>query len=251
MRQPVRFLPSTLVVVAIASMLPAVALAQAELRGTPLVPPFSKAKPGKPASPWEVVKINERKKLTDYAIVLNSDEPVLHAVADSAASALGVAVNFDIKAAPVLTWKWRVASLVEDADNSVASKEDSPARIMLEFDGDKSKLSFGDRTASRIASNLSGRELPYATLMYVWSNAAPVGTVIPNPHAKRIQMVVASSGPAGVGKWQNLKRNVRDDFKRAFNEEPGLLKSVGVMTDTDNTGTKVEAWYGDLQFSEQ
>jgi hypothetical protein len=54
-----------------------------------------------------------------------------------------------------------------------------------------------------------------------------------------------------VGKWQVLKRNVRDDYKRAFNEEPGLLKSVGVMTDTDNTGTKVEAWYGDLKFSEQ
>ena len=31
----------------------------------------------------------------------------------------------------------------------------------------------------------------------------------------------------------------------------GLLKSVSVMTDTDNTGTKVEAWYGDLQFSEK
>ena len=62
-------------------------------------------------------------------------------------------------------------------------------------------------------------------------------------------MVVVSSGAAGVGKWQDLKRNVRDDFKRAFNEEPGLLKSVGVMTDTDNTGTKVEAWYGDLAFS--
>lgn len=250
MRQIATLTRSTLVAVVV-SLLPAVALAQTEAKSAPLVPPFSAAKPGKPPSPWEIVKINERKKLTEYAIVLNSDEPVLHAMADSAASALGVAVSFDTKSAPVLSWKWRVASLVEDADNSVASKEDSPARIMLEFDGDKSKLSFGDRTASKIASNLSGRELPYATLMYVWSNNAPVGTVIPNPHAKRIQMVVASSGPAGVGKWQNLKRNVREDYKRAFNEEPGLLKSVSVMTDTDNTGTKVEAWYGDLKFSEK
>jgi Protein of unknown function (DUF3047) len=158
-------------------------------------------------------------------------------------------VSFDIKAAPVLSWRWRVSGLIPDADNSVASKEDSPARIMLEFDGDKSKLSFSDRAASSFAKNLGGRDLPYATLMYIWSNSAPVGTVIPNPHAKRIQMVVVSSGEAGVGKWQDLKRNVRDDFKRAFNEEPGLLKSVGVMTDTDNTGTKVEAWYGDLAFS--
>ena len=219
-----------------------------ELRAAPLVPPFSAAKPGKPPSPWDAVKINDRKTPTTYEIVQNSSESVLHAIADSSASALGVPVSFDVKAAPVLVWRWRVAALIDEADNTVAAKEDSPARIVLEFDGDKSKLSFSDRAASSFAKQLGGRDLPYATLMYVWSNTAPVGTVIPNPHAKRIQMVVASSGPAGVGKWQSLKRNVYDDYKRAFNEEPGLLKSVGVMTDTDNTGTKAEAWYGDLAF---
>lgn len=224
------------------------AFAQSELRAAPLVPPFSAAKPGVPPPPWDTIKINDRKTLTKYEIVQNSTDGVLHAVADSSASALGVTVSFDIKSAPVLSWRWRVAGLIEDADNSVAAKEDSPARIMLEFDGDKSKLSFSDRAASSFAKNLGGRELPYATLMYIWSNSAPVGTVIPNPHAKRIQMIVVSSGAAGVGKWQDLKRNVRDDYKRAFNEEPGLLKSVGVMTDTDNTGTKAEAWYGDLAF---
>ena len=83
--------------------------------------------------------------------------------------------------------------------------------------------------------------------MYVWSNKAPVGTVIPNPHTGRVQMIVASSGPAGVGTWQSLKRNVLEDYRRAFHEEPGLLMSVGVLTDTDNTGESVEAWYGDIR----
>lgn len=220
-----------------------------EMRAAPLVPPFSAAKAGKPPPPWDTVKINDRKTPTTYEIVQNSSESVLHAIADSSASALGVPVSFDVKAAPVLVWRWRVAALIDEADNTVAAKEDSPARIVLEFDGDKSKLSFSDRAASGFAKQLGGRDLPYATLMYIWSNTAPVGTVIPNPHAKRIQMVVASSGPAGVGKWQSLRRNVYDDYKRVFNEEPGLLKSVGVMTDTDNTGTKAEAWYGDLRFS--
>ena len=219
-----------------------------EMRAAPLVPPFSAAKAGKPPPPWDTVKINDRKTPTTYEIVQNSSESVLHAIADSSASALGVPVSFDVKAAPVLVWRWRVAALIDEADNTVAAKEDSPARIVLEFDGDKSKLSFSDRAASGFAKQLGGRDLPYATLMYIWSNTAPAGTVIPNPHAKRIQMVVASSGPAGVGKWQSLRRNVYDDYKRVFNEEPGLLKSVGVMTDTDNTGTKAEAWYGDLAF---
>ena len=75
--------------------------------------------------------------------------------------------------------------------------------------------------------------------MYIWSNKVPVGTVIPNPRTNRVQMVVASSGPGGVGAWQSLSRNVREDYKRAFGEEPGRLQAYGVLTDTDNTGESV------------
>ena len=58
-------------------------------------------------------------------------------------------------------------------------------RVVLEFDGDKSKLSFSDRSTIAAGKLLSGRELPYATLMYIWSNKEPVGTVVPNPaHAR-------------------------------------------------------------------
>jgi hypothetical protein len=36
------------------------------------------------------------------------------------------------------------------------------------------------------------------------------------------------------------------DFQRAFGEEPGMLVGIGLLTDTDNTATKVQAWYGDI-----
>ena len=90
--------------------------------------------------------------------------------------------------------------------------------------------------------------MPYATLMYIWAANAPVGAVIENPHTKRVQMVVASSGPGGVGIWQSLSRNLLDDYRRGFKEEPGRLLSYGVMSDTDNTGDTVEAWYGEIDF---
>jgi len=227
----------------------ALALAVPAFAQSPLVAPFSAAKPGKTAAPWMPVKINDRKKPTDYDFVDDGGVTVLHASADAAASMLGVPLNVDPKKTPVLEWRWRVSGLVADADNAIASKEDSPARVVLEFDGDMSKLGFADRTKAKLAGNLSGRDLPYATLMYVWANAAPVGTVIPNPHTNRVQMIVVSSGAGGVGKWQSIKRNVVDDYKRAFNEEPGVLKSLTVLTDTDNTGAKVEAWYGDIKLT--
>ena len=78
-------------------------------------------------------------------------------------------------------------------------------RILLEFDGDKSKLSIGERSQIATGKILSGRELPYATLMYIWSNKEPVGKVIANPRTRRVQMVVASSGASGVGAWQNCR----------------------------------------------
>ena len=97
--------PPTLTTIALllAALAPAdVALAQ-EMRAAALVPPFSAAKPGKPPAPWDTIKINDRKTLTTYEIVQNSNQSVLHAIADTSASALGVAVSFDIKAAPVLS----------------------------------------------------------------------------------------------------------------------------------------------------
>ena len=62
-------------------------------------------------------------------------------------------------------------------------------------------------------------------------------------------MVAVRSGRDGTGKWQSESRDVLADYRRIFGEEPGTADAVAIMTDTDNTGTKVEAWYGDLAFS--
>ena len=219
------------------------------MTAAPLVTPFSAAKAGT-ALPqgWAPIKINDQKKPTTYEFVEDQGAIVLHASADGAASLVGFKTSFDLEAAPTMSWRWKISRLIESANNAVASKEDSPARIVLEFDGDKSKLSLSDRSAIATGKILSGRELPYATLMYIWSNKEPVGKVVPNPRTTRVQMFVASSGANGVGAWQTISRNVVDDFKKAFNEEPGKLTGVAVLTDTDNTGESVEAWYGDIVF---
>ena len=137
-----------------------------------------------------------------------------------------------------------------NADPNSASREDSPLRIVMEFEGDRSKLPLADRAVDGFSEKIAGRPLPYATLMYIFAEKIPVGTIVPNPHTRRIQMVVVDNG-AGLRKWTTLSRNVREDFKRAFGEEPGVVTAIGVLTDTDNTGGSVEAWYGDMRFSAQ
>jgi hypothetical protein len=51
----------------------------------------------------------------------------------------------------------------------------------------------------------------------------------------------------GVGQWQHHQRDVLADFRRVFGEEPGPITSVALMTDTDNTRSRLTAWYGPLQ----
>jgi len=222
----------------------------AVMEGVPLVLPFSSARAGTvPPSGWNKVVITDRKRDTRYDLVDDHGTVVLHAVAEAAASGLGVRTRFDIRAAPVMSWRWKIAGLIGDADNRVASREDSPVRIVLEFDGDKSKLGLADRSAFALSRGISGREIPYATLMYIWANQIPVDTIVPNPRTNRVEMIVVDSGEAGVGKWQSLTRNVLEDYRKAFGEEPGPLTGVAVLTDTDNTGETAEAWYGDIAFT--
>jgi len=205
-------------------------------------------RPGGVLAPWTPITIAFGKRATHYDLVEDGGKVVLHAVADNAASGLAYRTDVVLANAPVIAWRWKIAGLIHDADPYKASREDAPARIVLEFDGDKTKLPLVERGIYRIAERVSGRALPYATLMYIWSNRESVGTIIPNPRTHRVQMIAASSGSAGVGAWQSLMRDVRADFRRAFGEEPGRLTAVGVLTDTDNTDSHAEAWYGDIRF---
>lgn len=222
--------------------------AMAQLAHAQQVVPFSSAQPGT-ALPkgWEVLSFGSLKNLTEYKFVEDAGGVVLEAKAVNAASGLIFPVKIDVRATPNIQFRWKISKLIEGADNAVAAKEDSPVRITLGFDGDKGKLSFGEKTKSALAKTATGRELPYAQLVYVWANTYPVGTVIPNPHTKRVQMIVAASGPADVGKWITVTRNVVEDFRKAFGEDPGPLTDVGILTDTDNTKLSVEAWYGDIR----
>lgn len=201
-----------------------------------------------PPADWVPVKVTDKKKLTTYEAVTDEGRPAIHAVAAGSASMLARRADFDLRERPLLAWRWKVSRLIDAADNAVGSREDSPVRILLAFEGDVSKLAPRDRAAINLSRKLSGRPLPYATLQYVWSNKAPVDSAIENPHTRRVQMIVASSGAAGVGQWQSLDRDVVADFKRVFDEEPGKLIAYGIMSDTDNTGETVEAWYADVAF---
>jgi hypothetical protein len=223
--------------------------AEKDVVALPDVPKFSNARPGDVSpSGWRVWQISGMKRPTEYQLVDYQGRTVVFARANSSASGLIFPISIDLAEHPLLHWHWKVPALIDGADNTRRATEDSPVRVVVAFDGDKSKLPFADRLFADQFRMLTKQEMPYALLMYIWENRAPVGTVIDNLHTGRIKMVVAGSGDMKVGEWHDVLRNVREDYERAFKEPAPRVRSVGIMTDTDNTGATASAYYGDIQF---
>jgi hypothetical protein len=147
-----------------------------------------------------------------------------------------------------LNWSWKALKNIPDADNTQGHVDDAPLRIVLGFEGDKSKLPLKDQLGFELAKLISGHDLPYATLMYIWSEKNELEQVITNKHLSRIKSIVVDSGVKDLGQWRTHNRSIEADFKKAYGEKPGKLIAVGIMTDTDNTNHEVQAKYGDIEF---
>ncbi len=216
----------------------------------PQVRSFSGHPEGETLPPgWQPWVLSRFKRSTAYKLVNEQGRTVVRARAESSASGLIHPLQLDPKAFPVLHWHWKVDQLIQKADNTQKHLEDSPVRLVVSFGGDIDSLDIRDRMFFDNVRLLTGQQMPYATLMYIWENRAPLETVIDNRHTSRIKMIVAESGRERLGRWQEVTRNIVEDYKRAFGEYPGPITSIGIMTDTDNTGDNVHAWYGDIAFS--
>lgn len=196
---------------------------------------------------WRHQPLSSLKRDTAYSVEREGQRAVLQARADKSASAFVSRLAAPMTASGQLSWSWKTDALVPGADNRDKKREDAPVRLIIGFGGDPATLPDAARKQLRRAETLSGTPPPFATLMYIWSEQVPVGTVIPSAHSSQVKMLVASSGTAGLGQWQALQRDLAADYRRAWGREPGPLLGLAVMTDTDNTGTQAAGWYADIR----
>ena len=196
---------------------------------------------------WTVQRL-PTKTPTRYRLQTHAGRDAIAATAESSASLLRRTVNIAPDQLGSLHLSWMVEQLMGDADMAERDRDDSPVRVVLAFEGDRSRFSARDAAASELSQLLTGEPLPYATLMYVWCNRRPAGTVIENPRTSRIRKIVLESGADGLGRWRDYERDVRADYQRAFGEPPGALVGIALMTDTDNTRSRTRAWYGPVRW---
>lgn len=187
------------------------------------------------------------KAATLYSLDRLDGRAALTAKAGTSASMMRSDVNIPAVQLDEVSFSWQVPQLIDTADLAERDADDSPVRVVLVFEGDKKKFSAKNAMLSELAQVLTGEPLPYATLMYVWCNKRPTGSVVMNPRTDRIRSIVVESGKKNLRQWRDYKRKIHSDFEKAFGEAPGKLLSMAVMTDSDNTKTQISAAYGGVK----
>jgi hypothetical protein len=156
---------------------------------------------------------------------------VLKAESKAAGSGLFKEQRIDLEKTPVLNWSWRIANRLSGLNEQSKSGDDYAARIYVVVNGG---LAFWQTKA----------------INYVWAGNTAKDTVWPNAFAGKHAMMLALRGPeAPLNVWYSEKRNVKADLKKLFGVDLRTIDAVALMTDTDNSGGQVSAFYGDIWFS--
>jgi len=188
---------------------------------------------GDPAAPLREAWTHQQfSSATQYDRIMVEGVAAIRAVGRNSASGLYRDVRYQVAEHPWLAWRWRVDRLQETADIRIKVREDFAAAIFLIF-GRPSMLN---------------RDVQ--TLAYVWTNAGlPEETIVDSPyHPGTVRSIVVRSGGARLEGWIEERRNVIDDFRRAFGREPpDTVEVVALLTDNDQTGEPVETYYGAIR----
>lgn len=174
-------------------------------------------------------KVKDFSGETLYQIVRDDTGRVLRADSRGQASGLIFPLTFDPAEWPWLEWRWRVEHPAAKGDSRLRSGDDFPARVYVIFP-------HWIPTKTR-------------TINYIWANRLPAGEAQPNAYTGNAMMLALQSGEENCGQWMMERRNVVDDYRRLFGEEPPQKAVIAVMTDSDQTGEWLVAWYDDLKIS--
>ena len=197
---------------------------------------------------WQPLTFRRIKRHTVYSQVEEGDTVVVKAVSNQSASGLTRAISIDPAEYPVIQWRWKVNNVLQKGDVSSKDGDDYPARIYITFAFDPVRASYLEKLEHQAARLIQGQDVPYRAISYIWGSNSPIGTMIENAYTDRAMMFVVQTGSEKLQQWVTERRNVYEDYKKAFGEAPTMISGVAIMTDTDNTRESATAWYGDIVF---
>lgn len=169
---------------------------------------------------------------THYQLINNGKKPVLKAQSRQSASGLYKEMSINLDKTPYLNWSWQIDSMLENLDEQSKDGDDYAARIYIVK---KHKYLFWKTKA----------------INYVWSSNQEKNTHWNNAYAEQAKMLAVRGKNSEIRQWYQEKRNVKEDFKRYFDDDVDQVDVIAIMSDTDNSKSSVQAYYGDIYFSSE
>ena len=195
---------------------------------------------------WDSLTFGSIEEYTSYTLVDDQNIKVVKAESDESASGLTKKITFNPKEYPYLSWRWKVNKAIPGTDVTSKSGDDYAARIYVMFEYDVKDLSEDEQSNVSWYKFFNGELPPLATLNYIWANKMAIGNIVSSPYTDRVKMVILKNKDSALQEWHVEERNIYEDYKNAFGEEPKGVMSIAIMTDTDNTGAMAETYFGDI-----
>ncbi len=195
-----------------------------------VVEDWSKASVGTHGIPpgWQGQKWGSPKY--DFTVVADGSGKALEIKSDNDSSTISKEVKIDAKQYPIIEWRWKVLAVPPQGNARRAETDDEAAQLYVTF--------------PRFPTALRSR-----TIGYVWDSTEPAGSIFPSAKVGTVTFVVVRSGSAELGKWVTETRNVFEDYKRIYGEDPGeTIGAVSVSSNSQNTGSRAAAFFGEILF---
>jgi len=173
-------------------------------------------------------QLKEKSGKADFSVVKDGDLNTLQLRSADTSFSIQKEVKVDLKQYPVLSWKWKVTKLPKGGDFRKTKTDDQAAQLFLAFTKTKS-------------------------IVYIWDTTAPEGLMSEAiaPPLMTIKLVVVRSGPAELGKWITETRNIYEDYKKFYGEEPPPVKGMRLQINSQHTETSAESYFADVIYKKQ
>ncbi len=166
----------------------------------------------------------------DLRIVSDGASKVLHLKSENEGSTITKEVKIDLKEFPVLQWRWKAVTLPKGGDSRKKETDDQAGQLYVGF----------PRFPTAVRSRIIG---------YVWDTLAPAGLIAKSEKTGTVTYVIVRSGPADLGKWITETRNVYEDYKKIYGEEPSdPVGAISVAIDSNDTHSTAESYMGEILF---
>ncbi|HEX2439560.1 MAG TPA: DUF3047 domain-containing protein [Methylomirabilota bacterium] len=167
----------------------------------------------------------------NFVIAANGTQKVLHMQSANEGSTISrdIKGKVNLKDTPLIEWSWKVVTLPKGGDSCKKATDDQAAQVFVVW----------PRFPTQVRSRIIG---------YVWDTSEPAGTICKSEKTGTVTYVVIRSGANDLGKWFTERRNVIDDFRKIYGEEPDNPEALSIAIDSNDTNSTAESMVGTILF---